>query len=130
MSYTTSDFSESLSRVGIEPVLVARVLAAWGGGDGQGEDSGKGWSDEGVTDWTGGFLFQLKDGRVAYVHGWCDYTGWGCQDGAAVVWYDAPPQLADVVAPEDMSTQPHDWDEEPADLNKWLADGAADPYSV
>ena len=33
--------------------------------------------------WTGGFVLKLKDGRFAYLTGWCDYTGWGCQDGGA-----------------------------------------------
>ena len=26
------------------------------------------------------------------VTGWCDYTGWGCQDGADVEWLDAEPE--------------------------------------
>lgn len=120
MSYTTHDFSESLNRVGIKAADVETVIAAWGGGDGMGEDSG----------WSGGFLFRLKDGRIAYLQGWCDYTGWGCQDGAEVVWFDAQPALADVKAPPEMYGEPHDWDEEPADLNRWLASGAKDPYDL
>ena len=31
------------------------------------------------ADWIG--IFRLKDGRFLYVSAWCDYTGWGCQDG-------------------------------------------------
>lgn len=127
MSYTTNDFSESLERVGIKPTDVETVIAAWGGGDGMGTDSGHGWSADGVTEWSGGFLFRLKDGRTAYLQGWCDYTGWGCQDGAEVQWLDVVPALSEI-KPRELSTAPHDWDEAPADLNKWLADGAKDPY--
>jgi hypothetical protein len=128
MSYTTSDFSESLNRVGIQPSSIETVIAAWGGGDGQGADMGKGWSAEGVTDWAGGFLFRLKDGRVVYVQGWCDYTGWGCQISANVQYFDAVPPLADVrVTSEDGWAEPRDWDESPADLNLWLQRGAKDP---
>jgi hypothetical protein len=39
-------------------------------------------SAEGENDgasWIGAFL--LSDGRFAFVSAWCDYTGWGCQDG-------------------------------------------------
>lgn len=80
MSYTTNDFSESLHKVCISAADVECVLAAWGSGDGQGRDGGKGWS-------------------------------------------------AEVKAPAEFySGEPHDWDESPADLNKWLADGAKDPY--
>lgn len=25
--------------------------------------------------------FRLNDGRFVFVSAWCDYTGWGCQDG-------------------------------------------------
>ncbi len=123
MSYTTEDFSESLKRVGIDATGIDSVIAAWGRGEGQGEDSGRGWSEDGVTEWAGGFLFKLKDGRYAYVSGWCDYTGWGCQDGAEAVFFDALPQL--VV----LDTETRDWDEAPIDLNRWLATGAEDPLS-
>jgi hypothetical protein len=37
---------------------------------------------EGVADeedWLG--AFRLSDGRFVFVSAWCDYTGWGCQDG-------------------------------------------------
>ena len=29
--------------------------------------------------WVG--AFRLTDGRFVFVSAWCDYTGWGCQDG-------------------------------------------------
>ena len=130
MSYTTIDFAESLNRVQINPSAIETVIAAWGGGDGQGTDSGPGWSAEGVTEWYGGFLLRLKDGRHAYVYGWCDYTGWGCQDGAEVKFYDECPALIDIKASSEYSTQPHDWDESPDDLNRWLVAGGIHPYDA
>lgn len=39
-------------------------------------------TSEGQNDgesWVG--VFRLSDGRFAFVSAWCDYTGWGCQDG-------------------------------------------------
>lgn len=29
--------------------------------------------------WIG--VFKLVDGRFAWLTAWCDYTGWGCQEG-------------------------------------------------
>ena len=84
MSYTVDDFSECLScavRDTTQDVLrerIHRVLAAWGKGRGMGEEPAHfRASAESSTDWNGGFLCQLIDGRYAYVSGWCDYTGWG-----------------------------------------------------
>jgi hypothetical protein len=130
MSYTNQDFSESLNRVGINPADVDTVIAAWGSGSGMGTDTGPGWTDKGATEWAGGFLMKLKDGRYAYVSGWCDYTGWGCQDGATVQYFHAQPVLADMKATDEYTAVPHDWDETPADLNLWLAKGAPDPYYI
>lgn len=120
MSYTTSDFSESLERT-IPADQVAKVIAAWGSGDGMGTDAGHyRWGADGASDWSGGFLLRLKDGRYAYITGWCDYTGWGCQDGAEVSYYDKRPKLSSLGAkPADS-----EWDIEPIDLNRWLKAGA------
>lgn len=30
------------------------------------------------------YVLEMTDGRFAYVSAWCDYTGWGCRDGAEV----------------------------------------------
>lgn len=128
MSYTNQDFSESLSRARIDPSEVTSVVAAWGSGSGQGKDSGPGWSKKGVTDWTGGFLLKLTDGRYAYVTGWCDYTGWGCQDGVEVTYFQHYPPISALRASVESNILPHDWDEIPADLNRWLANGAHDVY--
>lgn len=131
MSYATEDFAESLHRVRIDPTNIETVIAAWGYGSGMGYELGTspGWSEEGVTDWAGGFLFRLVDGRYAYLTGWCDYTGWGCQDGATVTYFDAEPALVDLGRPPDCyNTEPltaDAWDQSPADLNRWLKAGAA-----
>ena len=29
-------------------------------------------------------VLRLKDGRFAFLSAWCDYTGWGCRDGATM----------------------------------------------
>lgn len=43
---------------------VTRVTAAWGmNGD--------------YSEWEGGFVGQVQDGRWFYLSGWCDTTGWG-----------------------------------------------------
>lgn len=122
MSYTTNDFEESLSRVGLQTTTIAKVEAAWGKGDGMGQDAGHfKWSDEGASDWCGGFLMRLTDGRYAYLSGWCDYTGWGCQDGAELDMFDSKPALESLVKSEYFShPSPEEWDLEPYDLNRFL----------
>lgn len=130
MSYATSDFTESLSRVKLERADIAEVVAAWGHGEGQGDDAGHfRWSEDGATDWHGGFLMRLHDGRFAYLTGWCDYTGWGCQDGATLCYFAERPTIAQMNAPlDEYSAAPTEteWDETPADLNLWLAGAAKD----
>lgn len=123
MSYTTYDFEESLSRVSIEPSSIEKVIRAWGKGDGQGEDAGHyRWASDGASDWSGGFLFKLRDGSFVYVTGWCDYTGWGCQDGAQVYRFTEEPTVEQLKAASEYHSEPDaaEWDTEPADLNRWL----------
>lgn len=129
MSYTTEDFSDNLARVALSAQDIETVVAAWGKGDGQGEDAGHyRHSEEGVSDWSGGFLMRLKDGRYAYLTGWCDFTGWGCQDGAELHFYDVRPHLGALMPPQEFSErpvlQPEDWDHDPTDLNRWLESAA------
>jgi hypothetical protein len=123
MSYATQDFIESLDRARVAREDVEAVLAAWGHGTGQGEDTGHGWSgvDNGATDWAGGFLFRLRDGRVGYLTGWCDYTGWGCQDGAKVRWFADAPDLLSLTDADGGPVPPDAWDISPADLNRWVS---------
>ncbi len=106
MAYSMYDFSESLDRVGISPGDIEAVTAAWG-------DQGA------LAEWTGGFVFRLKDGRWAYLSGWCDTTGWGCQDGADVKWFESEPDVAAIVKSEWDKTVP-EWDRDPADLNRFI----------
>lgn len=133
MSYATDDFTESLSRAAIAPQDIAAVEAAWGHGSGMGTDAGHyKWSEDGASDWHGGFLLRLKDGSYAYLTGWCDYTGWGCQDGATVYRFAERPthdalNAAVKAAKEwaDNAPPESEWDINPADLNRWLSTEAA-----
>lgn len=39
---------------------------------------------DGIPDedqWLG--LFEMNDGKFLVVRAWCDYTGWGCQEGGS-----------------------------------------------
>jgi len=122
-AYTTYDFTESLDRVGIHREQIEHVIAAWG-------EHGS------CAEWEGGFLLKLKDGRHAYIWGWCDTTGWGCQDGAQVEYSDERPSLVvkrgtpqhiggylEVLGGGDPAKWQQDWDEDPADLNRYVETG-------
>lgn len=113
-SYTRYDFSESLDRESITPDKIKEVLAAWGNVEKDGA-----CCDACGGEWTGGFLLLLKDERYAYLSGWCDYTGWGCQDGINLTYYEEIPKLSHL---EDVPSDK--WDIDPIDLNKWLQEGA------
>jgi hypothetical protein len=123
-SYTVYDFVESLDRSKIEKDDVEKVIAAWGSGE-----------PIGYSEWEGGFLMSMKDGRTCYLWGWCDTSGWGCQDGAEVT-YDVTPDDREIMrgVPQHMGGYiealfggaiadkwEHEWDEDPIDLNRWLA---------
>lgn len=105
--YTLYDFTESLDS--IDPASIARVLAAWG-------EQGS------YAQWTGGFLLEMKDGRYAYVDGWCDTTGWGCQDGRSETWFDSRPSEADLPEKDPYDERPPmtQWGDDPADLNRYI----------
>ena len=112
MSYTRHDFSESMDRATITPEHIAKVIAAWGESDGE---------------WSGGFVLALKDGRFAYLTGWCDTTGWGCRDGASIAYFASCPAYQGFTQDDDNSNAGPSaiaWDEAPADLNRWLDEGA------
>lgn len=104
--YCLNDFEESLKQVTLEARPIA-VLRAWGQAE----------NDDVCChmDWHGGFVMLLANSRYAYLTGWCDYTGWGCQDGAEVVHGD---HYVDLDFPDDVN-----WDICPADLNKWITEG-------
>jgi hypothetical protein len=124
VSYAVYDFTESLAcarrdNPGAAPenTDLVRCVAAYG--DGGGRDTND------YEDWYGGFLVELKDGRFAYVSGWCDTTGWGCQDGASCEFFDKEPNLGTLERRfyGDDGGPTSEWDRDPADLNKWIADG-------
>lgn len=51
---------------GFEAQDIERVLAVC-----EGQNDGDSWR----------WVLQLKDNRILFVVGWCDYTGWDCQSG-------------------------------------------------
>ena len=121
--YSLYDFAESLNRTKLPANEIDKVIAAWGL---QGD----------YSEWEGGFLMHLKDGRYAYIWGWCDTSGWGCQDGAQIAYTHEKPSLEikrgmpqhfggyiEAMGAESKAWEA-EWDENPADLNKWLAEGA------
>lgn len=110
-TYALNDFSESLSRVRL-PSLPVFVVRAWG-------ESSEGPGCE----WSGGFVLRLADGQFAYVSGWCDYTGWGCKDGAHVTVGPTIEGL-DIKSSDHRQPKSKDsWDDEPVDLNRWIVAG-------
>lgn len=120
--YTVYDFVESVDasrrdKGEISPLMedISRVLYAHGvTGD--------------VNEWNGGFCCELKDGSIAYIWGWCDTTGWGCQDGGGVETFRTIYEFLAYVARERTKFQGHytscphiqEWDVEPEDLNRYL----------
>lgn len=129
MSYALYDFTESLAVcrrehgvAAVQNAELVRCVAAYG--DGGGNDTND------YEDWYGGFLVELKNGKFAYISGWCDTTGWGCQDGAEVEYFDTKPALESLERSfyGDVGGPTSGWDLEPADLNKWIADGCPERY--
>lgn len=106
--YAVYDFVESFRYANnIRPQDVSLVMAAYGkSGD--------------YAEWDGGFLLQMKDGRIAHLSGGCDTTGWGCQCRAEVVYVDRDDDVPLLKFPFE------DCDLAPADLNNWLKKGYYD----
>lgn len=119
-SYAVYDLSESMRSVPADFIPV-RVAEAWGGGGDYAE-------------WSGGFLLESADGRWGYLTGWCDMTGWGCQDGTEWYPFDHRPthaEIAEAVKPDGFTADRDDeWDPDPADLNKWLSVGMPQAYTA
>jgi len=110
VSYALDDFKYSIKGgyYGGEslPSPPVKVHYAYG----QVDTDGQCCSDCG-GEWSGGFVVELADGQFAHVTGWCDYTGWGCQDGASFTLHATLGEI---------EPKPY-WDKEPADLNDNLA---------
>jgi hypothetical protein len=121
MGYTTYDFEETMERAAGEGVSVENVrtvIAAWGEG---GDD----WNE-----WSGGFLLEMKDRSLVYITGWCDTSGWGCQDGIEVFKFVDNADLVEQYENIDTLRDAHEWDMEPADLNLYLErENFDDPYA-
>ena len=111
MGYELYDFTESLACAGRDQAItppqreeIKSVLWAWGiFGD--------------CAEWEGAFGLELNDGRFCTVSGWCDTTGWGCQDGGEIEFFDAKPSVKE---PEYKTLDPAAVDINPADLNRWI----------
>lgn len=101
MGYDTWDFTESMKIAGVQLEDIDKVHWGYGNVDEEGK-----CCDGCGGEWSGAFCFTTKDGKHGVVSGSCDYTGWGCQDGADIEWVDTipePPKGADI---------------DPADLNE------------
>jgi hypothetical protein len=104
-SYDLYDFTESLGNIDVADI--EHVASAWGE---QGD----------YAEWQGGFLMQMKDSRWCYITGWCDTSGWGCRDGREEFFFDHRPDYDELHAV--ASETPIDgWGDDPADLNKYIA---------
>lgn len=106
-SYTTYDFTETLKGLGIPRGDVVRVHAATG-------------EDGDLAEWRGAFLLELRSGKWVVVSGWCDTTGWGCQDGTEIHEFD------NLIAAVDYWVRQYSddgWDNDPADLNNYVRTG-------
>lgn len=107
MSFSVYDFDETIKGCSIERSDIARVVAAWG--------------EEGMcAEWSGGFLLELKSGKFVYVSGWCDTTGWGCQDGTDREDFDALPELS---ALKREYHEDAEWETTLPDLQKYIETG-------
>jgi hypothetical protein len=128
-TWGVGDLAESISGGRVQlPSPPVRCLAAWGHEDGTPNDDDHTGSH---NEWSGGFVLEMADGRFAYVVGWCDYTGWGCQDGATLTVFDESPALDELFEAwsDEVIVPAERWDLEPADANRWIADGMPDHYS-
>ena len=120
-AYSLYDFTESLDRVNLNGLKLVSVIKSWG------------YSPEGYGSWEGGFVLHFGDGSYAYLSGWCDTTGWGCQDGVDIRFANSLEELAPPTEHRDTwggTSVLIEWDDNPADLNLWIEKGSPDPYSL
>lgn len=113
MAYDLYDFTESLSVAGVPQQRIAHCEWAFGE---QGD----------YAEWEGGFVCHARSGKPwVFVFGWCDTTGWGCQDGAYVAEFDARPSFDECERAWTEAGLGTDmpWsggDEHPTDINRLL----------
>lgn len=112
MAYDLFDFTESLSVAGVPEQRVEHCSFAFG--------------EQGcMAEWEGGFVCHTRSGKPwIFVFGWCDTTGWGCQDAAWVVEFESEPTAEQIDAAwrAQMSAAPPvgNGDRDPIDLNRHL----------
>lgn len=118
--YTLYDFTESLGQVDLGEAKLTHVIKSWG------------HSPEGYGSWEGGFVLKLSDGRYAYLTGWCTTTGWGGRDGAEIQYAASLEELTLPTESSPKSGEPRsiEWDEYPADLNRWIQRDCPNPFEV
>lgn len=115
MGYDLYDFTHSLEAVSIPITRMEHCSLGFG------------YSPEGYGSWTGGFVCHTRSGAPwVLVCGWCDTTGWGCQDGAQAFEFDHEPTAEEVreafigYCGEWSAEALDDPDVDPADLNRML----------
>lgn len=84
MEYDTLDHP-GIAEAGIQWDEVQEVVHAWSLAQSTGQ-----WDGDEVK-----YVIVLKDGRWAFIEGWCDYTGWGCQDGAMAYFASSEEELVE-----------------------------------
>jgi hypothetical protein len=110
MSFAIYDFDETLKGTAIDRADISRVIAAYGVTEAA-------CCDDCGGEWSGGFLLEMKSGKYVFVHGWCDYTGWGCQDGTGREDFDTVPEL------KQLHDKLEDWETSLPDLQKFIETG-------
>lgn len=111
MSFSTYDFDETIKGCGVERTDIKRIAAAYGVTE-------AGCCDDCGGEWSGGFLMELNTGKFVLLSGWCDYTGWGCQDGTARMDFDTEPVLSEIKGHETT-----EWETTLPDLQRYIETG-------
>lgn len=83
-----SDFNEAAKLAGLNLGDVAECISA-------GNRSGD-YAETSVV-----AVLRMKDGRFALLTGWCDTTGWGCQDGGSVQYADTQDAVMRLLSDDD-----------------------------
>ena len=112
MSFSMYDFQETLNGCGVDRTDVKRVAAAYGVTE-------EGCCNDCGGEWSGGFLMEMKSGKFLFLSGWCDYTGWGCQDGTEKQEFDTEPALKSL----EQGYSKKEWETILPDLQKYIETG-------
>jgi hypothetical protein len=115
MSYTLEDFVDALEHVRL-PCPPVSVLRAWG------------VSSLERDCWEGGFLILLQDGTYAYVTDWRGDQETPVRGAQLQLWKEIDEPALNAEATE-FSDQELEWDDDPPDLNRWIAAGMRDLFA-